>query len=96
MLAVRKKTSPAVPPPTPPVTKPVIAEGPSAYAMPEGPTLGRAGITSPDKWTEMTGKVTQPSSSPRAEAMANDAPTFPLIKEEAFDEEGRIKPDFMN
>ena len=37
-----------------------------------------------------------PSSPTRAEATANDAPAFPPIKEEAFDEEGRIKPDFQS
>ena len=37
-----------------------------------------------------------PSSPPRAEAPANDAPTFPPIKVEAFDKEGRIKPEFMS
>ena len=37
-----------------------------------------------------------PSSPPRAEAPANDAPTFPPIKAEAFDEEGHIKPEFMS
>ena len=37
-----------------------------------------------------------PSSPPRAEAPANDAPNFPPIKAEAFDEEGRIKPEFMS
>ena len=64
--------------------------------MPGDPSLGRAGITSPDKWTEMTGKVTELSPPPRVEASANDAPTFPPIKAEAFDEEGRIKPEFMS
>ena len=45
----------------------------------------------------MTGKVTQPSSPSRAEATANDdAPVLPPIKEEAFDEDGRIKPDFQS
>ena len=71
-------------PPTPPVTKPVTAEGPSASAMSGGPNLGRAGTTSPNEWTEMTGNATLPSSAPRAEATANDAPTFPSIKEEAL------------
>ena len=56
----------------------------------------RAGITPPTKWTGMTGKVIEPSSPPRAEAPANDAPNFPPIKAEAFDEEGRIKPEFMS
>ena len=64
--------------------------------MAAGLTLGRAGITPPTKWTEMTGKVTEPSSPPRAEAPANDALTFPPIKAEAFDEEGRIKLEFMS
>ena len=44
----------------------------------------------------MTGKVTEPSSPPRAEASANDAPNFRPIKAEAFDEEGRIKPEFVS
>ena len=44
----------------------------------------------------MTGKVDLPPSPPRAETTANDAPTFPPIKEEAFDEDGRVKPDFLN
>ena len=44
----------------------------------------------------MTGKTAETSSPPRAEAPANDAPTFPLIKVEAFDDEGRIKPEFMS
>ena len=44
----------------------------------------------------MTEKVPMPSSPPRAEAPANDAPTFPPIKAEAFDEEGHIKPEFMS
>ena len=44
----------------------------------------------------MTEKVPMPSSPPRAEAPANDAPTFPPIKAEAFDEEGRIKSEFMS
>ena len=93
---MRKKSSPAVPPPTPSATKPMPAEERSAYTMPGGPSLCRAGITSHDKWTEMIGKVTEPSSPPRAEASANDAPNFPPIKAEAFDEEGRIKPEFMS
>ena len=38
----------------------------------------------------MMEKMPIPSSPPRAEAPANDAPTFPLIKAEAFDEEGHI------
>ena len=84
------------PPPTPSASKATIAEERSAYTMPGGPSLGRAGITSPDKWTEMTGKVKEHSSPPRAEAPANDAPNFPPIKEEAFDEEGRIKLEFMS
>ena len=96
MLAVRKKPSPVVPPPTPSATKPTPAEERSSYAISGGPSLGRAGITFPDKWTEMMGMVTEPSSPPRAEAPANDAPTFPPIKAEAFDEEGRIKPKFMS
>ena len=37
-----------------------------------------------------------PSCPPRAEAPPNDAPTFSPIKAEAFDEEGRIKPDFQS
>ena len=57
--------------------------------------VGRAGVVPPTQWTEMTGKVTE-TSSPRAEAPANDAPIFPPIKAEAFDEEGRIKPEFMS
>ena len=31
-----------------------------------------------------------------AKALANDAPSFPPIKAEAFDEEGHIKPEFMS
>ena len=42
------------------------------------------------------GKVTTPSSPPRAEAPANDALSFPLIKADAFNDEGRIKPEFMS
>ena len=38
----------------------------------------------------------EPSPPPRAEASANDAPTFPSIKAESFDEEGCIKPEFMS
>ena len=44
----------------------------------------------------MTGKVAAPPSPPMAEAPANDAPSFPPIKAEAFDEEGHIKPEFMS
>ena len=44
----------------------------------------------------MTGKVTAPPSPPMAKAPANDAPSFPPIKAEAFDETGYIKPEFMS
>ena len=64
--------------------------------MVAGPALGRAGIIPPPQWKEMTGKVTTPPSPPKAEAPANDAPSFPPIKAEAFDEEGYIKPEFMS
>ena len=37
-----------------------------------------------------------PSPPDRAEATANDAPPFPPIKKEAFDEDNRIKQDFQN
>ena len=94
VLAVRRKTSPAVPPPTPSMTKPVSAEGPTASSMSAEPILGRAGVTPAGEWTQLTRKVSMPSPPDRAEAIANDAPPFPPIKEEAFDEDGRIKPDF--
>ena len=42
------------------------------------------------------GKVIMPFQPTRAEATANDAPALPPIKEEAFDEDGRIKPDFQS
>ena len=41
----------------------------------------------------MTEKVPMPSSPPRAEAPANDAPTFPPIKVEAFDKAFDILED---
>ena len=95
MLALRKKASPAIPPNTPSASEPTPVEENSTRAMAAGPALGRAGITPPTKWTEMTGKVTEPSSPQRAEDLANDAPTFPPIKADAFDEVGCIKPEFM-
>ena len=91
VCAARKKTSPAVAPATPVPTPNPIEEG--TRTITAGPALGRARITPPSQWTEMTGKVTAPPSPPKAEAPANDAPTFPPIKAEAFDTEGYIKPE---
>ena len=91
---MRKKTTPTVAPATPSVPKPNPVEE-STRSMAAGPTLGRAGIIPPPQWTEMTGKVIG-SSSLRAEAPANDAPTFPPIKAEALDDKGYIKPEFMS
>ena len=93
-VATRKKTSPAIPPPTPVASGPNQTEENIRTIVP-APPVGRASVIPPTQWTEMTGKVTETSSS-RAEAPANDAPTFPPIKAKAFDEEGRIKPEFMS
>ena len=60
------------------------------------PILGRAGVTPAGEWTQLTRKVSLPSPPDRAEATVNDAPAFPTIKEEDFDEDDRIKPDFQS
>ena len=96
LLAVRRKTSPAVPPPTPPVTKPASAEGPSALSKLVEPSRPRAMVTPASEWMSLTGKVNMPPPQDRAEAMAHDAPVLHPIKEEAFDEDGRIKLDFQD
>ena len=96
-LAVRKKTSPAVSPPTPPASTPMSSEqGLSDTSKPAEPSRSRAQVTPADEWTTLTGKVSMPPLADRAEATANDAPILPPVKEEAFDEEGPIKPDFQD
>ena len=95
-MVVRRKNSPAVPPLTPSMSKPVAAECPAAPSMSAGPVLGRAGSTPVGEWMQLIGKVTMPSFQMRVEATTNDAPVFPPSKEEAFDEDGRIKPDFQS
>ena len=78
------------------MTKWVSAEGPTASSMSAEPILGRPGVTPAGEWTQLTGKDSMPSPPGRAEATADDARAFPTIKEEAFDEDGRIKPDFQS
>ena len=65
-------------------------------SMPVEPSYPRAQVTPTSEWTKMTGKVDMPCSQVRAEVSARDAPVLHPIKEEAFDEDGHIKPDFQD
>ena len=93
---MQKKTSPAVPPPTPPVTKTASVEGPSASSKPAELSQPHAQVTPPSEWMSLMWKVSMPPPQDKAEAMAHDAPALHPIKEEAFDEDGHIKPDFQD
>ena len=97
VLAVRKKASPVVPPPTPPASTPVSSEqGPSDTSKSTEPSRPRAQVTPASEWTMLTGKVSLPPPQDRAEATAHDAPVLHQINKEAFDEDGRIKSVFQD
>ena len=75
----------------------VVKEGtyidPSEPAMPAPP---KASVASASELVSVMEKVTMPTDQEMVEAMACDAPTFWLIKEEAFDEHDFLKLSFKD
>ena len=101
MVLTRKKrisASPAIAPPPPPASKPdSIEEGASAASsdLTSG-TQTRASTASASEWAVAMGKTSLTPKQDLAEPTTNDAPAFCPVKEESFDDEGRMKKAFKS
>ena len=90
-LAMRKKASPTVPPPTSLASFSVPEQGPSDTSKSAEPSRPQAQVTPANKWTMLTGKVSMASPQDRAEATVHD---FPILHPVRF--VGSVVPVFFH